>query len=596
MSIVKRFDHGSGLWIYLILSSISAYIIPVFHFPEHFLARDWGLFNSLSHFIQSSYLHYYSFPLHSPYIAGGMDIMANPQSRLLSPLSIFDLLFSAPLANLYSLIFLSILGSFGLYRLLKLLNISSQSALLTVFLYAHASWFALHYSEGHIIFGAFQLMPWVLFLLIRIEQPLYKIYLAALLAFMPLDGAMYAFIYSVLIIFITALFGIEGMNLRRVATSLLHRWKESFVALIVFITIASGKIVPLLSLHGDREPIREIIVLDAKSLLAAFFYPFQFILLEIQGASFHDFRQGFHEIGAYIGVISFLIVLITLSSSFKKRYLPYIGVMLFFFWVGSGIGKEINPWYLFQRIPVVNNAHIQTRALFVVYLMFLILFAFSFDRLFEKLRSAALIPLIILLCTEALFVSAYPYVKVYQDKDSWDESSFYLSNIENTRVDRTIPNPGNWGFHYRLFEHYNTASRDFMDPALKRGELKTIEDADYRGEIYWLKGSGKLDMTSYTPNGLNIEVQSENGGVIQVNTNYLLGWEADDPSVKITDDNGLLTLRVVSGQKNIHLQYAPPYFCSVIIMYIVGLVLLLLSISPKGRKYFSKDQALALQD
>src|SRR5690606_31091500 len=131
--------------------------------------------------------------IHNPYVLGGLDMLANPQSKVFSPLSIFDLLFTAPYANLLSLVALSILGGYGMFKLLHHLKISEVTTLLITFIYMHGSWFSLHFSEGHIIFGSFQLMGWVLFFTLNIYEARFKIYLAALLAFMILDGGMYAF-------------------------------------------------------------------------------------------------------------------------------------------------------------------------------------------------------------------------------------------------------------------------------------------------------------------------------------------------------------------------------------------------------------------
>ena len=69
---------------------------------------------------------------------------ANPQSRIFSPLMVFDVVFSAPYANLYSLVFLGFVGSVGMYKLLIYLEIKRLVAVIVSIIFVHASWFHLH--------------------------------------------------------------------------------------------------------------------------------------------------------------------------------------------------------------------------------------------------------------------------------------------------------------------------------------------------------------------------------------------------------------------------------------------------------------------
>lgn len=580
------FNRPFALWIFLTASSLSAFAVPLLRFNDRFLTRDWGFFNSLSHVIRSSWLHYKVPPFHTPYIAGGMDLLANPQSRVLSPMTLFDLFFSAPFANLLSLIFLSVLGSYGLFLLLQRMGVGKAASLITVFLFSHASWFALHYSEGHIVFGAFQLFPSILYLLITFEKSAHKVLLAFVIGCMPLDGAMYAFIYSCLLIFFALLFRFEGISFRRFLKELQADWKTSVLALVIFMGLIAGKIIPLLALHGDRDPIMENIILDAKSLLAAFFYPFQQILLVVPGASFHAYRQGFHEIGAYIGVLAFVLILYYSIRHYTSRLLPILLFFLFFFWIGSGIGGNFNPWVLFQKVPVLNNAHIQTRALFMSYLMLILLVAFALDKIKQSMPPMLFSIIVVVLVGESLLVSNYPYYKIYHHEGSSDSTPVFSSLIKNTKVDQTIPFPADrWGFHYRLFEKPNTASRDFMDPALRRGALKTIEDSEYKGEVYWLQGEGELKMLEYTPRRMLLSIESKAAFKAQVNTNYLLGWKSNNRSTAVSNENGLVTVFSDKGLSDIvELTYHPAYRWPSMILYSIAIILFALYQLPAVQK------------
>lgn len=505
-----------------------------------------------------------------------MDMLADPQSKVLSPLLIFDVLFPAPYANLISLVFLSMVGGLGMILLLRHLEISYPISLLIAFLYMHSSWFSLHFSEGHIIFGSFQLASLVLYFTLKIYESRYKVYLAALLAFMLLDGGMYAFIYNSLLVLFTLLFKFHGLSIVALIKNSVTNWKSTLIAIFIFCGLAAGKIVPLLTVHAHRNPISENIFLDFQSLLVAFFYPFQYILLESPGASYLDQRLGFHEIGAYIGIVSFIITAVFLVKRWNKKYLPILGLCLFFFWIGSGIGGEYNPWTLFQQIPVVNNAHVQTRALFIPWLMLVILLAYALQFIATTIDKMVFNVIILFLITEAVVVSNYSYWKIYQHEGSSAQSEMFNGLLHNTRIDKTMFSYSTWGRHYKLFELENTASKTFMNPAVNQGKIRTIEDEDYRGEVYFIAGKGKVEMESYTPNSLVLTINSPSYSEIQVNTNYITKWQSDNKDVQVLEQDGLLTLKTNGFVGLLSLKYRPQYLIPVISLYILSILLLVI--------------------
>jgi hypothetical protein len=563
---------SAGLWIFLFFSAITVYAIPLFRFRNGFLTRDWALFNSMSYFVKSSWLHYKTIPLHNPYILGGMDLFANPQSKVFSPLAIYDIVFTAPYANLFSLFTLSIVGGYGMFKLLRYLNVGYFISFLSTFIFMHASWFSLHFSAGHVIFGSFQLMALVLYFTIRIYEAKFKVYLAALLAFMILDGGMYAFIYSTALVLFSILFHVNRLSFVELFDNIKKQWKTTLFALFIFFGLSMAKIIPLLAVHGKRSPNIENIVLDGKSLLFTFFYPFQYNMLKIPGAAFHDYDIGFAELGAYFGIISFVILLVYLIKHFQRQYLPYLMLILLFFWIGSGFGHYINPWVIFQHLPIINNAHIQTRALFLAWFIALVLLSFAFDYYQSKLNKIWVYGFTIFFVFESLLMPNYCYDAIFKAEDSYANSDFFNSFITNTTVEKTIASPGDWGQHYQIYSKLNTASRDFMDPAINRGDISVITDKNYKGEIYFLSGSGQVEMLSYTPKSLIINISTNDSAEIQINTNYLLNWKSDINSIETFDKNGLLTIKTKGYQGIVTLKYRPWYLYLIMPLFSLSLI------------------------
>lgn len=573
------------LWGTIILSSLSVFIIPLIKFNHLFIARDWTLYNCLSYFTQSSWLYNKTIPHHNPYVLGGYDIIASPQSKVFSPLTIYDFLFSAPYASLFSLLTLSILGCFGMYKLLCFLKIEKLPALFCALIYAHASWFSLHFSEGHVVFGSFQLMSVVLYFTFNLTKATYKVYLAALLAFMVLDGGMYAFIYSIIVVIFAYIFRLNSLSFKALIKSVNEQFFQSIFALFIFIGLAGAKIIPLLIIHHDRTSIKENILLDMKSILHAFFNPNQYLHLKIPNANFYEYGIKFHEVGAYIGILSGVIILIYLVTKFQRKYIPYLLFMGLFFWVGTGIGYKFNPWSLFQEIPIISNAHIQTRALFLVYFTLIILLGFSLNYFLNCLNKTTFLAIVFLLTIEALIIPNIAFYKVYQHEESLSNSNVFNSYLKNTTVEKTISTPGSgWGKDFELFENKNIASRGFIDNAVTQGEIKTITDKDYMGEAYFLLGKGSVQVNSYTPNGLVIKIKTNEPSEIQFNTNFLSNWRSSNDKITVYDKNGLLTIHTDKIDEIITLKYSPDYLKIILPCYIISFLSLLVFFSFRKRK------------
>ena len=573
------------IWVVLALSSLSVFIIPLIKFNKQFIARDWTLYNCMSYFSKSSWLYYKTLPNHIPYVLGGYDLLASPQSKVFSPLAIFDLFLSAPFASLFSLITLSIIGSYGMFKLLCYLDVNASIALLCAFIYAHASWFSLHFSEGHVVFGSFQLMGWMLYFTLQLDKAKYKIYLGVLLAFMVLDGGMYAFIYSLILVIFSFLFAINNISISELFKSIKLQIPQTILAVFIFLGLAGAKMIPLLTLHRNRIPVKENIQLDFESIINAFFNPNQHININLPNAAFNNYGIHFHEIGAYIGVISFIIILYYLLKNFHRKIIPYLLFILFFLWIGCGFGGKINPWSLFQEVPIINNAHIQTRVLFFVYFMMIILLAFSLNFLVNKFSKWKVGIVFLILTLEALIVPNVAFYNTFQEEDSITSTKVFKSYLQNSTIKQTVGNSSvGWGKNFELFEKRNVASRSFMDNAIIQGEIKTVDENDYQGEAYFLKGKGNIQILSYTPQGLIVNIEADTLSEIQFNTNFLSNWSSSNSMVSTFERNGLLTIKTDKINDIIELKYAPKYLKIILPFYILSVLLFLIFLLIRRNK------------
>ncbi len=558
-------------YLILIISAITPFLIPLFKISKIALVRDWGYFNGLSLVVHSSILQYKVFPIHNPWILGGVDILANPQSRVFSPFVIFDILFTAPYANLFALITLAIVGSFGFYKLITFLNINKNIAIVGSIIFIHASWFTLHFSEGHIIFGSFQLIGLAFYYILRIQERNFKIYYALLNAFYLLDGAIYTFIFTNLLLMMAIIVCINDLSPIKFIKSLYKQWKTTLISIFIFVSISSAKLLPFLWLHKSRTPIMEFVNIPIRYILHCLFDPFQGILKEINGISI-PFQ--FHEVGVYIGILGGALTITYLIIVRKKMFVGYILIAAFFFWMGSGWFSEINPWRLFQKIPIVNNAHVQTRLFILSYLMFAIMLCYALDYYKNKLHYILLYSIIGLLIAESIFVSSYPFYKVFTYEDSTCKTEIFNTLIKSNTINKTVNKASEgWGFDFTHYFNTNTGAKNSGEPAFIQGNIKSINDTEYKGEIYLIKGIGNAVIQSYTPAKIHIKYTFDTISEIQLNTNYLLGWKSNNKDILISESKGLLTIKPANLSGEVDILYRPTYLYIIIPLFFMGLIL-----------------------
>jgi len=560
------------LFLIFTLSSVSAFILPLIHIHEITILQDWSFFNSFSQVIRSCIYHYHTFPMHDPWANGGTDLIANPQTRIFSPFILYDLLFYPPLANLMALLTLAIIGSFGMYRLLTYLKVDKNVAIVASILFIHGTWFGLHFTEGHIIFGSFMLLGLAYYFILRITEPQFKIYYALLNAFFWLDGAIYPFIFINFLFIISLILQVENLRIKEVFQSLYQQWRTTLTALFLFISLAGIKLIPFLMLHHDREPILESVHLDLKTVLTVFFDPIQYLNKPFNNTGI---VWRFHELGAYLGILSFIIILIYLVKNRNKETIKYLLVALFFFWIASGWIEKLNPWHLIQRIPILNNGHVQNRYFVLTWFILLIVLSKALSYLKSRFKPHYIYGLLALLIIESTAVSFITYKKVFDQPHRFFSTNTYRSFINSENISVTLNKASYpWGYKFLHYQRYNTGSKIALDPSTVRGNIKCIEDEDYKGEIYLINGRGNVELASYTTGNITIDYHLDTISEIQLNTNYLLGWKTKNNNL-IYAKEGLLTIQPSNLNGQLTLRYRPTYWPWALILYGLGWLVLI---------------------
>jgi len=553
-------EHNKKLAITSVLALLAGYSAHVIYF-DRVIGLDWNYFASLSLVIRSIVWGSHEFPIRDPWVAGGQDLLANPQNRIFSPNLFFDLALDPYNANLISLLFVGLIGMWGMFKLVKSLGGTSGTACLCSVLFINSSWFGNHFAEGHVPFNSFQLLPWALIFLFKQKDRRTIPALFLLFGFWILDGGLYAFIFTIPLLIALTLARL--INWREISNRL-GQASRSITWLLLysfaFLLMVSPKIVPLLSLSIDRQPHREFTQMGFQDILVSFFYPWQSPLAQMPG----PIPWRMHEYGCYIGSLSLVLFWGILTRNLQKNAIKYLILAAFFFWMGSGLGGTLNPWQVFLRIPLINNAHVQSR-LFIFTYIFLILSAIGpLNYLLRTNRIRAYLVFAFMLI-EFTIAKAYPSYSAFHGAS---KSRPTLNLIPNKGIVTTI------GFAQKP-EHYYSGDKSSSvtyEPAAIPSAVQPIDSKLYRGEAWVSVGTGDISVMHHGPSGIKLAYNLQEKSVVTFNTNFLLGWESNRSDIETRPSSlGLLTAEIPPGKGELVLEYYPWYLNFVLASFLISI-------------------------
>lgn len=575
-ALQQRTGLPAAAW--LLAMTLVAFLIPLALFSLT-PGRDWSYFDSISLVVASNIKHFKTLPLHNPWACGGLDLMSNPQTRIFAPTGLLDIFLPSHLANVLSLFLEGLFGSLGAYLFFREQRVRQSSALIGAALFVNASWFALHFAEGHIAFGGFQLVFWALYLGLRIDRPWRFAGFGALMDFLLLDGGMYPFIHSLLLLGSCYALGL-GPNISKLGESLRRHWRIYATASVATALTACARLAPIVLAHASRETEKIHIQMTWDELARYFFNPLISVQTSVPGLP--GIRE--HEMGCYVGVTAVALVLTTLwSPKARKRAWPWLLLCAFWVWVGSGMGAY-NPWNIFEKIPIVNNLRVQSRIFLIALCALLVALTQALHAIQRHRRAYLSIGALLLI--ETVIAHTYSFADAYRGSadDIIGSRLITSSAIKMTTGYAHVP------------AHYfrgDAGSRECYEPCA--GLPMAIESASpyYRGEAYASQGAGKVELESITPgritlNALNV---GEIPLVAQLNTKYLFGWTSDDATATpYRAESGLLAVSIKgTGPRKITLRYAPVYLNAVLAAQLLGFLawisILWVRFCAKGKRW-----------
>jgi hypothetical protein len=558
MSGMKRRAIPWRLLGIIVVMTGASYLVPLANFRMS-PGFDWRQMASFPLLTATSVLIYNRLPLHDPWVCGGLDQLSNPQTRIFSPLGWLALLFNPDLANLLSLVILGFFGALGFYVLARDLKASRATSLVCAFLFVNCGWFTLHFVEGHIAFGSMQLFPWLVYCALNLASPARLLGLSTLMAFFLLDGGVYAFIFGLYYLAFGACLGLVKVGRPGI--------KPKFAALSLasFALLSAPKVIPVLYVISGRVPEIDDIRIPWRSFATVFLNPLH---TNRDTLPFNETLR-FHEFGCYLGVplLACLAWAAARARGFLSRAWRWLVLAAVWFWIGTGLGGVVNPWRLFQKIPLANNAHVQTRVLIFLVLALLVALVFALEALRRRRLAFALVAA--LLVAESLFVRTFVFVDSYRHGY---HLIFETNVVPSWTLWQTVP------MAVRP-EHYfwkNAGSKECYERSAPETNVRVSGEENYRGEVYLEGNTGPVTLIYFFPGEVRIKYRSSRDTAAIVNTNYITRWTVTEgPGQAYRTSDGLLGIKLpaASALTTVTVKYDPPYLPWVLVLFSLGIAL-----------------------
>lgn len=513
------------------------------HFTQLPINGDADMFDELRWVPYNTVAHFHQLPYWNPYKCGGMTMLGNPESGIVTP---FFLLYLA--LGLVSGLILEIclhvaIGFAGGYLLGRELGLRRIPSLVLAGMFPTSSWLSLHTSVGHLNFLPALYFPLILTLLLtacRLKL-WYPGALAGLLCGLALTEGNYPFVYASMMVAMLA------------GTLTITQWsiRPLLVAVLIgtfALGFASMKLIPVASWMSLHPRIFGVSWLEWNGIAEALFSRNQDLFREKVGPFF------FSEDGGYLSPVFLVLALIGAITGGRKALTWILGVAVFLLLYRGDTGPHALITYL-RLIPLAKDMGLSGR--WVIPLLFCVgvLAALGSQFLYDHLGSwgprIALL-LLVLGLTDALVVCAPNYRYLFNQRFERPEPSKSFRQFWNDgwagKQTMTYLGQANMGA-------VNCTTYGYF---VSRGSVLGYNEPGYRGE-YSLVGDGVVTQTEWSPNALTFDVSANSAATLVVNQNFDDDWRIASGNGSMVSEHALLAVRVPPGRQTLTLRYRPKH-------------------------------------
>ncbi len=516
--------------------------------------QDWAYFVHHATVATRSWTEYGQVPMWNPWFCGGIPALANIQTDALSPDLLLTLPFDQPVASALRLLLFIVIGLEGAWQYARHHGVHGWGAIIAAAAFMFSGRFMMIFWDGHLPFFGFALAPWVFYGLERSYERLrWGLVSAVALTWIFFNGGAVATpLIATMMGFLMARDVVE----RLVApTEAMPRkaWYRPVVSM-AFI----GLFTLLLSLPR-LVPVFQTLIDYPRPWDAPEAYSLGHVasMLFLPPDSWQYFASGTSYVGLGVGVACALAILWRARVMWKL-----VAAAVIAFDLAMGESGPLQTWKIMHTLPVVHDVRAAFRFTFLVALFVAIgagrgiwwaelRIAERGAAFFERRNVRKWLAVAITSAVAgvvALVVGGHGPVATRQR----------LTEIPRLEVGPRAPGD----FHQALGTRWIAQ----VWPRANLGSIACFEEqhfpqsAHLRGDRVaeeWLaEGEGDVRRLGWSPNEIDLAVDSKQGGVVAVNQNAARGWSTNVGT--ITDYRGLLAAKVPPGPHTLTFTYEEP--------------------------------------
>ena len=519
------------------------------------LDHDWDKDMELHWVPYYSVVHFHQFPFWDPYKCGGLPLLGNPSSRILTPFFLLHLLFG-PLVGIHlEMIVHLAIGFGGAYLLARLLDIGVLGAVACGCAFAGSSWYYLHLAVGHSTFMSLVYVPFVVALFwagTRRRQLIFAVAIGLVAALIFFEGGFYQSSYlAVLLSVLAIVLSVQHGNVFPIGLLA--------VAGVFVLSFSAPKLLPTLHFMGlNPRSVDPFEVNSLSMFIQELFSRDQFFSRDSMGGFW-----GFWEFGAYVGVFFAIMAMMGAVVRFR-RALSWSIAALVLLALAAGNHGSYSPWVLLHRLPVFSGEHAPTRMLMLLTLCFGVLAGFGVDALcsLKKWWLTAAVAILTLVAMVDCWAVSSPnsrYLLAGGKQEPFEPSptfkQYYLQDSQRM-------------FMMALA---NLGAVNCFEPASRVNRAHASNQEGYRGEQYLL-GKGNVSLVRWTPNLLEYDVDAHGPAVLQVNQNFDPEWTVAGGKGEVLTNSALLSIQVPSGKQRLTIEYSGSGFLIGCEIFLIGIL------------------------
>ncbi len=541
---------------------------PIFRHFDYWGRGDWDQHFFYQAVPRRTLLEYRQWPLWNPWYCGGMVMLANPQSRFLSPTFALVLAFGTVHGVKLEIPLHFALGLLGAFVLLRQWRASRLASVLGAGVYGLCTMFAEGLAEGMTWLMACAYTPWALAFLDRALRAgrtangfPWLVACAAALALMFFNGGAYPLAWTCLLLSLHALgHALHGRprSMPRVAKSMCT------VALAIGLAVLLGavKFVPALAYmrahprqlsdhsgYSSAGLVRSLVDWNAR----------------VQAGGDVKATWTWEENAAYVGMLPLLLAALGLRAQGRRRW-PLAAMLALLLWLSLGQLAPVSLWDALRSLPVFSSMRVAQRARLVGMLLVAAFAAFGLDALAgpERCRRVAAAGVVVLVLGRLVSVNACIFARTFTvpPAEPVRQGPFVqiskLDDVDAAQYVRGLA-PLAQRTLSMLYPAFlcNVGTVDALESAGTLRRPIGRNKPEYRGEAFVYPSQKKARIAQWTPNRVVVEASLDGPGQVVLNQNYARGWRVRGGTSGAKWVNGFIGCDAAPGESRITFEYRP---------------------------------------